>query len=127
VEANVLKKPFSKSEVEQMVNESLSDKTPEALQSEMLEMMQAFMLKRAEREEKDIEEYIRERIKNIPKEEKYGKIPPQARQQYINSRTEELENSKAERIANMEKKLENEVKFIHSFFSAVKVGQSLSY
>jgi hypothetical protein len=121
----VLRKPFSKSEVERLVAEVLQGKTPEALQNELSETMKAFVQHRVEREETDIGAYIRERIKNIPKEEKYGKAGD--KEQYVKARTEELENSKAERIANMKKKLDNEFKFIHSFFSAVKVGQSLSY
>jgi ribosomal protein L16/L10AE len=63
VEANVLRKPFKKQEVEQLVNESLNGKTPETLQNEQIEAMRTFMMKRLERETKDIEAHIiRKRI-----------------------------------------------------------------
>ena len=127
VEANVLRKPFGKREVEQMVVEALDGKTPEALQSELIEAMKTFITGRIERGIKDIETYIDECIKNIPNEEKYKKIAAILQQQYINRRTEDLESSREERINNLKKRLNNELGYIHSFFSAVKVGQSVSY
>jgi hypothetical protein len=87
--------------------------------------MQKFMLARSERETKDIEQYIAECIRNIPKEEKYKKADNKER--YTQDRTEEYENSRKERIGNMNKRLNNEFRYINSFFSAVKVGQSVSY
>jgi hypothetical protein len=127
VDANVLKKPFGKSEVEKMIAESLDGKTPEAVQTELSETMKTFVKQREEREAKNIEQYIKECIKNIPNEEKYKKIAPPSQQAYIKERTEALEDSRTERIANMQKKLNNEFQFIHSFFSAVKVGQPVVY
>ncbi len=125
VEANVLRKPFSKKEVEQLVKESLGGKTPEDLQTELTATMKTFMLARAERETNDIESQIQERIRDIPNEEKYGKATN--KEQYIRDRTTELEESRAERIKNMRNKLNNEFSYINSFFSAVRVGQSINY
>jgi hypothetical protein len=125
VEANVLRKPMRKKEVEQSIKETLGGKTPEALQKELVENMLSFMAARRERETKEIEAYIRERIKNIHKEEKYGKV--ENKENYIRERKAELENSRTERIENMKKRIGNETAYIESFFTAVKTGASVYY
>jgi hypothetical protein len=71
--------------------------------------------------------HIDEFLKNITKEEKDKKTPANLQKQYIDDRTEIFENSRRERIRNMKNRLNNEFGYVNSFFSAVKVGQSISY
>jgi hypothetical protein len=125
VEANVLRKPYTKSEVQKIVREALDGKAAETIQNDLTENLKSFMLGRADRETKDIEAYIGECIKNITKEEKYRKAND--KEQYVKDRKGEYEKSRTERISNTKKRINNEYEYIKSFFTAVKIGQSLNY
>jgi hypothetical protein len=125
VEANVLRKPLTQAEVKKMIDTALDGKTPEALKKEQTDNMRAFIMGRFEREKKKIEEYIAEKIGKIRTEKGYAKAGN--KDEYYKDRLKDYKESQAERIENLQKKLNNEFQYITSFFGSTLVGQSLQY
>jgi hypothetical protein len=124
IEANVLKKPYTQKEVEQLLKEALAGKTPEALKTKLAADVKNFLLKRAEREEAEIRRYIEEKKRNIHKEPGYGKALD--RERYTQERRKEYDGSMEERIRNMRLRLNNEYRYLGSFFDEVKTGDALN-
>jgi len=88
----------------------------------------SYMRERAAREERNINTQIDELIRNITNEPKYKNCKTdKEREAYRRDRRDICENSRDERIKNMQKRIDNEYRYVDSFFKAVKTGQSINY
>lgn len=123
IEANVLKKPYHKEEVESMINDVLQGEAPGEYSANLISKTKNYFNARFENETKEIEEYIENLISNIPKEKKYQTATNKS--QYIKQRTWELQDSKEERIKLLKNKLSSEAHNLCRIFKDLYPGKSI--
>ena len=129
VKANVLKKPFTKSELENLIKESLKDKGPHELQKELLEEYNSSgESKLAEMLDETNGRYD-QLIKDIPNEKKIKKLEGNqpAWQQAIKQREKELNEARDIQLKNTEKNFNNRKNYIEKILKFYFVGRLLHY
>jgi hypothetical protein len=131
VRANVLKKPFTKTELENLIQESLKGHEPKMLQSDLAENFVQFNIKNLEVEMEEIETKYNDLILNIPNEKAMLKIrDKQGEDAYLMAyaeRRKELEGAREAKKEQTKKVLENRKGYLMKMFSFFYVGRSLSY
>ncbi|MBX3164677.1 MAG: strawberry notch C-terminal domain-containing protein [Bacteroidetes bacterium] len=131
VQANILKKPFSKTELENMLNETLAGKYAEEHKRELLDDFTNTMETRRETELKDSQGKYDTLIKEIPNEKKLQKIREKegdtAYSQAKIEREKELNAARvlaAEQINKSYKHKQEHLQRILNFFT---IGRKLAY
>ncbi len=128
VEVDNLRKPYSKSEIEVLINKNLDGKTAEKIQTELKEEIKNFYEKRASDHIQEIEEKNKKAIQNIVKEKKYKKLETKSeKENYIETRTESIVSAKKTAIENVELKNKNTHNSISHFISFFKIGKELIF
>lgn len=131
VKANVLKKPFTKSELENLIKESLKGKDTHALQDELFADYESEIEKRLEEEETEANTKYDELIKNIPNEKKIQKIlDKQGEAEWrkaIADREKELNEARTAQIQNLAKTFNNRKQYLEKILRFFFVGKQLSY
>ncbi len=131
VRANVLKKPFTKPELENLIQESLKGHEPKMLQSDLAEDFVRFNETNLQSEFEEIETKYKELITAIPNEKAMQKIlAKQGEGSYIMAcaeRRKELEAAREAKKEQTKKVLENRKGYLMKMFSFFYVGRSLSY
>jgi predicted RNA methylase len=131
VRANVLKKPFTKSELKNLVNESLQDQDAKKLQSDLEENFAKFQEKQLHLENEEINTKYDELIKNIPQEKAIKKLEEKhgsaAAQEEILKRTTELEQARKDKFEQVKRIFENRKQYLGRIFGFFHVGRSLQY
>ncbi|RYZ30757.1 MAG: hypothetical protein EOO10_01695 [Chitinophagaceae bacterium] len=131
VRANVLKKPFSKTELENLIGESLKGVEPKTLQAELIQQFTHFNEKALEAETEEIEVKYKDLILNIPNEKAMLKI--QAKQgegAYLMAcaeRRKELEAASETNKEQTKRVFENRKQYLMKMFNFFYVGRSLNY
>jgi hypothetical protein len=129
VKANVLKKPFTKTELENLITESLKGKDPHKQQEEFLEEYDAEIEKKfAEMQEETNDKYD-ELVKEIPNEKRIKKLEgdTNAWSEAIKEREKELNEARDSQLTNTEKTFNNRRLFMEKSLRFFYVGRFLSY
>jgi hypothetical protein len=128
VKANVLKKPFTKSELNNLLNESLKEKDAFAQQKELIEEYQNESRRRLFEEEQDVISKYDELTKNVPNEKKINKIAgEQERQAAIRDRENELATARDGQLKVIRAKAYNRAQSLEKTFKFFYVGRNLRY
>lgn len=131
VRANVLKKPFTKTELENLINESLKGKDPHKLQDELMEEYEASVADRLKLEETETNTKYEELIRNIPNEKKIQKILTKqgegAWRQAITEREKELTGARDLQLQNLHKTFENRKQYLEKAFRFFYISRNIRY
>lgn len=131
VMANVLKKPFSGVELNNLLAEALQGKAPKVLQQETLDEYEAFTNSGQERELAENTAHYQELIRGVPTEFKLKKILNKeghdAYEAAIEARTKELQAAQVAAEEKIRKSYANKNQYIESLFSFFYVGRNLNY
>jgi predicted RNA methylase len=128
VKANVLKKPFSKIELENLIKESLDGKDPLDQLKELRSEYEKFMVKRLKEEKEYTDAKYDELIKNISEEKKIQKIEGSGeRQAAIKEREKELEGARVAQHSKDEVLFSNRRKYLDNIFGYFYVSRKLNY
>lgn len=127
-ECNVLRKPFTKSEIDQLILEALNGKTAEDIKNEILESFRAFELERVNRRTVEIQEKWERVRQGIEKEAKFKKLESDFdRRQYKENRLQEIEDSQEKEIVKERNTAQNRDRNIKNVIEAFKIGAGLRY
>jgi RadC-like JAB domain/C-terminal domain on Strawberry notch homologue/P-loop containing NTP hydrolase pore-1 len=131
VRANVLKKPFTKTELENLINESLKGKAPNTLQDELVEEYAASVADKLEEEEAETNVKYDELIRTIPNEKKMQKILAKqgegAWRQAITEREKELTGARELQIQNLHKTFANRKQYLEKAFRFFYISRNVRY
>jgi predicted RNA methylase len=131
VKANVLKKPFTKTEVKNLITESLAGHDAKMQQSDLAEDFMKFQGNQLELENQEIDAKYKELIDNIPNEKAIKKIETkhggEAAQQEIATRTKELEQARKDKYDQVKRVFENRKQYLVKILGFFYVGRSLKY
>jgi predicted RNA methylase len=131
VRANVLKKPFTKTEIKNLINESLQGQDAKMQQSDLAEAFVKFQEKQLEVEKEEIDDKYNELIKNIPEEKAIKKLEEKhgsaAAQQEILNRTKELEQARKDKYEQAKRVSENRKQYLSKILGFFFVGRNLQY
>jgi len=130
VEVNVLKKPFTKAELENLLNQNLNGKDAKEIQEEIMEDAESYYKARLQKDLEDLNKKYEKLERDISKEKKYQKIPPEhttLRNQYIEDRTKELEGAKELAVEKEHTKSINQLGNIMRILRFFYVGKFLYY
>lgn len=131
IEANVLKKPFSKTELQNILKEALQTGDAKHIQSELTKEYELYLENLEKKETKDIEAYYLELIANIDKEKKGIKVREKegetAYLKYKAEREKELEAAQVKELANLQTSLGHKRQYMNGIFKFFTVGRNLNY
>jgi hypothetical protein len=128
IRANVLKKPFTSTELNNLLQESLKDKDAVTLQSELIAEYQMDCQARFEAEQLEVNEKYDELIRNIPLERKILKTEiGQAREDAISERTKELTGAREGQLNIVRVKSNNRRQYLERIFKFFFIGKGLKY
>jgi hypothetical protein len=131
VRANVLKKPFSKTEVENMVSDSLKGSDPKTQQAELIQQFTFFNESALQSEMVEIEAKYKDLILNIPAEKAMLKIQAKGGEgAYLMAcaeRRKELEGASEGKKEQTKRVYENRRQYLMKMFSFFYVGRGLNY
>lgn len=131
VSANILKKPFKKTELENLLKETLDGKSPEDHQKELLGDFEKSEASRLKAELTESAEKYEELIKEVPNEKKLLKILEKegqgAYQQSIAQRSKELQSAHKQADEQTEKSFKNKVEHIGGILKFFSIGRKLAF
>jgi hypothetical protein len=131
VRANVLKKPFTKTELENLINESLKGKDPHTQQDEISEEYEADVKSRVMQEKTEANEKYDELIKHIAEEKKIQKVLAKqgdaAWRQAMAEREKEINAARELQLTNIQKTYSNRKQYLEKVFRFFFVSRNLKY
>ncbi|MCC7302775.1 MAG: strawberry notch family protein [Bacteroidia bacterium] len=128
VKANVLKKPFSKNELDNLLKESLSGKDAIALQAGLQSEYELFVAKRLEEETKEVNEKYDELIKEVPNEKKILKLKSEKEKlNAIKEREQELDTARHAQLEQTQTSFNNRSQYLKRIFKYFHIGKRLNY
>ncbi len=131
VMANVLKKPFSRQELNNLLVESLQGKDGRELQKEVKLEYEGYMEEQLNREIAENVAYYEDLIQKIPQEKKIQKLVEKGTsdeaQEVIKARTNELHKAMADSEEKIKRSFNNRRQYLESIFESFYVGRNLSY
>jgi len=132
IEANVLRKPFSKTELKNILEKEMAEGGDAEKQKEfILRDYLSFSEKQLEVEIKETEQYYEKLIKDIPKEKKALKIQAEdgetALFQFIKERENELGAALAKQLEKVRTSIGNREQYLTSIFKFFLLGKNLLY
>lgn len=131
VEANVLRKPFSKIELENILKEAIGKSNPKEIQGQLLSDYKRYADEKLQEQLNDNQENYRKEIENIPQEKKALKIMEKqgaaALQMFIEERTKELKQAAAKQHELIETAMRNKRQYLNGLFKFFSIGKNLFY
>ncbi len=131
VNANVLKKPFTSSELDNLVKEALQGKEAQTLQEQLTEKFGAFTESKLLEEIQKQEEKYNELIAGIPQEKKLLRIlEKRGESDYLQAqseRKEELEGARQKAITKIENQFKNRKDYLERIFRFFHIGKKIKY
>jgi len=131
IEANVLKKPFSKAELKNILMEAGIGKDVEKQINTILKEYKEFIEWQLESELSETEQYYEKLIKDIPKEKKALKIQAEdgeaALLRFVEERKKELTDARAKQVEKIKTSIENRRQYLTSVLKFFFVGKNLRY
>ncbi len=125
IDANVLKKPLTKPELERLVEKALDGKTAGELRDGLLQEMADHFKAREEDEIREAEQHFDELLDNITSEKKYREADN--KKEYHLDRTIELEDSRDRKIDRVKSDLQRSHAYLRKFVQYFHIGRSLLY
>lgn len=129
VKVNVLKKPFTPTELNNILNESLNGRTPADLRQELRDEFQKYGNVILEEEQEDINQEFDRLIKGIQSERKIIKLAEDVEtwRIAIATREKELEEERRKKLAMANKKAGERKFYLNRILPYFMIGQSLYY
>lgn len=131
VKANVLKKPFTKIELENIITESLNGKDFKILQAESIKDFESFVAQRLKDELEENTSKYAELIKNVPNEKKVQKVLEKEGQgaylAEIANRENTLKEAQALDYKQIEKTTANRNQYTAGLLNFFHIGRKLNY
>ncbi|MFL5763894.1 MAG: JAB domain-containing protein [Bacteroidia bacterium] len=131
VEANILKKPFKKAEIENLLKEALGSKYAEEHKKELLDDFTNEMEKRIEEDIKESNDKYDELINEVPNEKKIQRILEKqgegAYQRAVKEREAELNGARTLAIEQIHKSYKNKQTYLQRIFNFFTIGRKLDY
>jgi hypothetical protein len=131
VEANILKKPFSRYELKSLVSETLAGQIPEEHTKDLLDDYTSTMRDRRTEELRILDEKYSELINDIPEEKKVKKVHSKegeaAYLKLITERKEELLIAKSLAIEQLSKSFKNKGEYIQRILNFFSIGRKLAF
>ncbi|MBL7862756.1 MAG: strawberry notch family protein [Cyclobacteriaceae bacterium] len=131
VMANVLKKPFSRQELNNLLVESLQGKEGRELQKEVKLEYEGYMGEQLNHEVAENVTYYEDLIQKIPQEKKIQKLIEKGTsaeaQEVIKARTNELHKAMADSEEKIKRSFNNRRQYLESIFESFYVGRNLNY
>jgi len=131
VHANILKKPFKKEELKNLLNEALANKNPEEHKRELLDDFTNAMADRLQQEINTATGKYDELIKEVPNEKKLQRILEKqgqgAYQQAIKDRENELNAARVLAVEQLHKSFKNKQEYLQRIFNFFLIGRKLAY
>jgi len=131
VKANVLKKPFSKSELDNLLKESLGNRLETDIKNEILENYTTHVQRVLESEKAEVQEkyknlvtFAKDDKKLLSIKEKKGE---QAYQQALAEKENELWEAERATLQNIEKTFNNRKNYMERLFKFFVIGKQLQY
>ena len=128
IRANVLKKPFTRTELSNLLNESLKDSTYTTLQQELLDDYRLDWEQRLANDLADANHKYDELAANIANEKRIQKITNEAdRHSAIKEREAEIQEARAGQIRVLQNKANNRRYYLEKIFKFFHIGRGLRY
>lgn len=128
VKANVLKKPFSRNELDNLLKESLGGKDAQTIKENLQKEYESFVAGRLEEELNESNEKYNELIKEIPNEKKIIKLKTEKeKQDAIRERERELESARDAQLEQTRKVFNNRSQYLQRIFKYFHIGKRLNY
>lgn len=131
VQANILKKPFKKQEVENLLVEALANKNPEEHKRDLLDDFTNKMADRLQMEINSTNDKYDGLIKEVPNEKKLKKTLTNegegAYQEAIKKREAELNGARVLAVENLHKSYKNKQEYLQRIFNFFTIGRKLAY
>jgi hypothetical protein len=128
VKANVLKKPFTKVELENIITESLNGKDAKAIQVESITDYDKFVANKLKEETEENNTKYATLINNIPNEKKIQKLVGSPNYEFaIREREKELTVAKELAQSNNEKSTANRKQYIDGLLKFFHIGRKINY
>lgn len=131
VMANVLKKPFTRQEINNLLTESLQGKEGRELQKEIKLEYEGYIEEQLKTEIANNVAYYEELMQRIPQEKKIQKLVEKGdaseAQEAIKARTNELHKAMADAEEKLKRSFNNRKQYLESIFDSFYVGRNLNY
>ncbi len=127
VRAKVLRKPFTKSEVQNLVQEALSGKTPLEQQEELRREATTFMQERANSEVADQNRHYDQLEANIHSEKKILKLVDADKAEALAERRAELRQAREASVNKIKTSWNNRYSFINGLVNFFTIGRGIKY
>lgn len=128
VKVNVLKKPFTTTELENLLNESLQGEDPRKMQQDIIKDYHEETGMALEIDEKEIQERHNEMDKRIYLEKKFQKLKTEAEQdEYVRKREQEIEEARQKALKVLREKSAARSYYLEKIFKFFYVGRNLNF
>lgn len=131
VEANVLRKPFSKTELDNILKEAIGHANPKEIQSELLANYKKYADDKLREQLSENQEFYRKEIEDIPQEKKALKILEKqgegALRMFVEERTKELKLAAVKQHELIEAAMRNKGQYLNGLFKFFHIGKNLFY
>jgi hypothetical protein len=131
VRANVLKKPFTKTELENLINESLKGKDAHVLQDGLMEEYLSDVEQKLKDEKNETNNKYDELVKDIAQEKRIQKILEKQGQEAwakaVAEREKELNTARELQIQNTEKIFNNRKQYVERIFRFFFISRNINY
>ncbi|PZF71571.1 DNA (cytosine-5-)-methyltransferase [Taibaiella soli] len=129
VNVNVLRKPFTATELNNLLTDSLGGRTALEIQQELINEFQKYGSVILEEEQKEVNEQIDKLLKNVQQEKKIKKLSEdmEAWRKAISEREAELEDIRRKKLAQATKKASDRKLYLNRILPFFYIGQVLNY
>ncbi|HVI45223.1 MAG TPA: strawberry notch C-terminal domain-containing protein [Chitinophaga sp.] len=129
VKANVLRKPFSRAELDTLLAEAIKTGTPQQLQQQYIDNYTQYWQTALDKELQETEQYYQQLINDIPNEKKIQKLNTGTTEwtKAVAEREKELQESKQKKIELLNKTAKSKKDYLVKLFRFFTIGRNLSY
>ncbi len=127
VEANVLRKPFTKEELENLIEGELKGENARMVSDKQF---QQYTFWAFEKHRKDIREnvaYYENLIKHIPSEKAIAKLPQEEKLAAILAREKELQDTCVKQSQKISERADNQTNYFKRIFEAFTIGNAMNF
>ncbi|OSZ81929.1 hypothetical protein CAP35_01265 [Chitinophagaceae bacterium IBVUCB1] len=128
VQANVLRKPFTATELDNLLKEALQGEDADKIRQDIIRDYNEETAMAADIEEKELSERYSELHKRIPLEKKFQRLKTDAeRTAYYENRTQQLEEAHAKALKQLREKAAARKFYLEKLFRFFYIGRNLSF
>lgn len=129
VSANVLRKPFNRAELENLLSDALGINTPQELSSSLVSAFEVDCQDRLNAEMDELDKYYDGLINNVRNDKNILKFPVESSDWYqaISIMEKELAEAKEKKLVNLKKTAFNRQSYLSRLFNFFYVSRSLLY